>query len=279
MNEKLLNTNGVTICTETFGDKNHPPVLLIMGATASMLYWDEIFCKKLAGRGFYVVRYDNRDVGKSTTYPKGASSYNIVDLVDDAIGILDVYNIEEAHFFGMSLGGLIAQIAALNYPERVRSLTLLATGPWGESDSTIPEMDHRIIQFHEEAAEIDWNIEEEVVSYMIKGSQLMSGKKNFDPERSRKLFSDEFKRANNYISMFNHATLQGGEEFYGKIDQINKKCLIIHGDADIVWNYAHAAVLKKTLKNSRLVTLQNTGHELHPKDWDTIINAFCEENL
>jgi pimeloyl-ACP methyl ester carboxylesterase len=277
MVQKLIKTNGVKICTECFGEAKNPAVLLIMGATASMLYWHEEFCKKLAEQGFFVIRYDNRDVGRSTTYPLGNAPYDIVDLVDDAVGILKAYEIESAHFFGMSLGGMIAQIAALKYSAKVLSLTLFATGPWADSDPTIPSMDTRIIDFQAKAMGLDWSDKQAVVSHLVEGAKLMTGQ-HFDGKRFQDLFSNEFERSSNYLSMFNHATLQGGEEFYGRINQIDKKCLIIHGDSDIIWNYGHALFLKRTLNNSRLVTLAETGHELNPKDWDVIINAFSEEN-
>lgn len=275
--EKLIKTNGVNICTECFGESENPAVLLIMGATASMLYWHEDFCKKLAERGFFVIRYDNRDVGRSTTYPCGSAPYDIVDLVDDAVGILTAYEVDSAHFFGMSLGGMIAQIAALRYPTKILSLTLFATGPWADSDPNIPGMDPRIIDFQARALNLDWNNKRAVVGHLLQGAKMMSGK-HFDEQRFQDLFNSEFERSSNYLSMFNHATLQGGENYYGKINQIDKKSLIIHGDCDLIWNYGHAHFLKKTLKNSRLVTLPDTGHELNSKDWGVIINAFWEEN-
>jgi pimeloyl-ACP methyl ester carboxylesterase len=104
MNEKLIQVNNITLCTETFGKRENPAVLLIMGATASMLWWDAEFCQKLADKGFFVIRYDNRDTGKSTTYDPQTTNYDLMDLVDDAIGILDHYKTEKAHFVGMSLG-------------------------------------------------------------------------------------------------------------------------------------------------------------------------------
>jgi pimeloyl-ACP methyl ester carboxylesterase len=203
------------------------------------------------------------------------ATYDIVDLVDDALGILKSYHIDKAHFFGMSLGGLIAQIAALKYPEKVRSLTLFATGPWGESDPDIPAMDARIIDIHLKASSVDWTNEKNVVAYLLEVSKLMSAQ-NFDADSATKLFTNEFKRANNYRSMFNHSTLGGGEEYFGKTATLNTKCLIIHGDQDIIWNYRHALFLHKSLKNSNLVILQGTGHELNPKDWDVIIEAFYQ---
>src|SRR5688572_27420040 len=89
MRETIFKINGVEICTETFGNADDPAVLLIMGATASMVWWDAEFCQQLADKGFFVIRYDNRDVGRSTTYEPQTIHYTFSDLVEDAFGVLD----------------------------------------------------------------------------------------------------------------------------------------------------------------------------------------------
>ncbi|WP_230981250.1 macrolide hydrolase EstT [Echinicola salinicaeni] len=273
---KVIKTNGIELYTESFGIETNPAILLVAGATVSMLYWDAEFCERLAEKGFFVIRYDNRDVGKSTFYEPGKAPYDIVDLTDDAIAILDGYKIGQAHFVGMSLGGLITQIAAINYPSRVQTLTLLSTGPWGDSDPSIPEMDTSILDFHSKAGTVNWTNEDSVVHYLIQGAQLMSGRKQFDKQRSENLIRAEFIRANNFISMFNHATLGGGEEFWNRLDEIKQPTLIIHGTEDKIWHYQHAGVLLEKLNDAKLITLEGTGHELHFDDWDTIIEGITK---
>ncbi len=274
MTEKVIETNGIEIYTESFGLETNPTILLVAGATVSMLYWDAEFCERLAEKGFLVIRYDNRDVGKSTFYEPGTTPYDIVDLTNDAISILDGYEIDQAHFVGMSLGGLITQIAAINYPDRVQTLTLLSTGPWGDSGSSIPEMDTRILDFHSKAGTVNWTNEDSVVHYLIQGAELMSGKKKFDKQRSENLIRAEFNRANNYISMFNHAALGGGEESWNRLNEIEQPTLIIHGTDDKIWHYKNAGVLLEKIKHARLITLEGTGHELHFEDWTTIIEGI-----
>lgn len=269
--EMIVKNKEVSIYTENFGNKANPAILLVAGATVSMLYWDAEFCQKLADKGFYVIRYDNRDVGKSTNYEPGTTPYTIVDLTDDAIAILDAYQINKAHLVGMSLGGLIAQIAALKYHDRVQSLTLLSTGPWGDSDPTIPEMDKRIVDFQAKSGDVNWNDENAVVAYMVEGSKLMSGSKPFDKQRTEQWVRAEYKRANNYKSMFNHAGIQGGEEFYNRLNEIDQPTLLIHGTDDQIWHFKHTKVMLKKIKGSKLLTLEGTGHELHQQDWDAII--------
>jgi pimeloyl-ACP methyl ester carboxylesterase len=274
--EKVIQTNDLELYTESVGNEGHPAILLIAGATVSMLYWDAAFCQKLADKGFFVIRYDNRDVGKSTTYEPGTTPYDIVDLTNDAISILDGYRIDQAHWVGMSLGGLISQIASIKFPSRVKTLTLLSTGPWGDSDPTIPEMDTRILDFHGKSGTVDWTNEDSVVEYLLEGAALMGGRKPFDRKRGEKLIRAEFNRANNYLSMFNHAALAGGEEYYNRLLEIRQPTLIIHGTDDLIWHFKHAHVLLDQIKNATLIQLDGTGHELHFEDWNTIVDGITK---
>ncbi|MFC2188247.1 macrolide hydrolase EstT [Fulvivirgaceae bacterium LMO-SS25] len=274
MKRKIIKANDIELYTESFGNEKNPAILLVAGATVSMLFWDAEFCSRLAEKGFFVIRYDNRDVGKSTFYEPGTTPYNIVDLTNDAISILDGYNIEKCHFVGLSLGGLISQIAAIKYPSRVESLILMSTGPWGDSDPTIPEMDTRILDFHGKASTVDWTNEDSVVNYLIQGAELMCGRKKFDKQRSENLIRAEFNRANNYISMFNHAALGGGEDYWNRLSEIKQPALIIHGTDDKIWHYKNAGVLLDKIKGSNLITLEGTGHELHFEDWAIIIEGI-----
>jgi pimeloyl-ACP methyl ester carboxylesterase len=131
--------SGIEICYETFGDPGDRPLLLIMGLGGPMNWWNEDLCKLLADRGFFVIRYDNRDVGRSTRItPLHRASrrsavttwlgvrrrveYGLADLADDAFGLLDHVGAEQAHVFGVSMGGMIAQTMAIARPARVRSL-------------------------------------------------------------------------------------------------------------------------------------------------------------
>ncbi len=277
--EKLVRYNDITLFTESFGNQENPAILLLAGATVSMLFWDEAFCRQLAAQGFLVIRYDNRDVGQSTHYAPGSTPYDIVDLVDDAVAIVEDYQIQKAHWVGMSLGGLIAQIAALKYPDRVATLTLMSTGPWGDSDPNIPDMDTRILDFHAKSSSVDWSKEDSVVEYMLEGAVLMSGKKPYNTQRGEKLIRREFQRAHHYLSMFNHAALQGGESFYNRLDEINQPTLLIHGTDDLIWHFRHTHVMLEKIRNAKLMVLEGTGHELHEDDWDKIIQGIANHIL
>jgi len=124
---EMVHANGVELWNETFGDKNNPAVLLIMGGGGQGILWPTEFCQKLADEGFYVIRYDHRDAGLSTAIDFEKNPYTMKDLADDAIGLLDALQIQKAHVFGVSMGGFIAPIMAVDYPDRVLSIGLLAT--------------------------------------------------------------------------------------------------------------------------------------------------------
>jgi pimeloyl-ACP methyl ester carboxylesterase len=103
INEVFAAIDGGTLFTESFGDSNAPPVLLIMGAMASGVWWPSSFCEELASRGRFVLRYDHRDTGRSTSYGPGGATYSTETLADDALSVLNAYNIQSAHLVGMSL--------------------------------------------------------------------------------------------------------------------------------------------------------------------------------
>ena len=138
---QIARANGIDLCYEIFGDADAEPMLLIMGLGAQMIHWDDDFCRQLAARGFRVIRFDNRDIGKSSQLSGGkrltpvellklrflkipvAAPYKLHDMAQDVIGLMDVLGIKSAHLVGASMGGMIAQEIAISFPERVRSLT------------------------------------------------------------------------------------------------------------------------------------------------------------
>lgn len=274
MNEQILKIDNVEICTESFGNPENSAVLLIMGAMSSLDWWDEDFCLRLADRERFVIRYDHRDLGRSTTYPPGTSNYTITDMADDAIGVLDAYSIEKAHIVGMSLGGMIGQILALRYPERIDSLTLIASSVFGTEAEKLPPMDQRILDYHTKSTSIDWSKHEETVPYLAGGWKTLSGTKPYEEERMYKLAKREAARTKQLPSRFNHALLQGGGQYYDRLSEISTPTLIIHGTKDPALPYEHGLALAKAISHAKLIALECTGHEVHSEDWDQIIEAI-----
>lgn len=270
----MIRTNGVELCTESFGKSHDTPIILIMGATASMIWWDSDFCQQLSQQGFYVIRYDNRDVGQSTTYAPGEPPYSVLDMANDLLGVMDAYKLKSAHLVGMSLGGMIAQLVAIQYPKRVETLTLISTSVWDDIPE-LPQIDPKVLEYHASAASLNWESRSEVIDYMVGGWRILNGSRHpFDEKRITLLAETEFARANNLLSMFNHSLLKGGEEFYGKSQAIKASTLIIHGSEDPVLPFAHALEICKTIPHSKLVEIRDGGHQIHPMDYDLVVDTI-----
>jgi pimeloyl-ACP methyl ester carboxylesterase len=195
------------IASQTFGDPAHPPTLLIMGAMASMLWWPEAFCRKLAGKGLFVIRYDNRDTGRSTKYAPGEPPYTFDDMVDDAMRVLDSYGIAKAHVVGMSMGGTIAQLVALKYPSRIISLTAISTSPIGIDTSHLPGTTGAYMKHSAEGAKVDWSDRDQVVDFIVKDAHAIAGTAHpFDEKWTRAFVEQDYDRSGGLLSATNHCS-------------------------------------------------------------------------
>lgn len=274
MSERFIQIDGITICTDSFGEPAHPAILLIMGAQSSMLWWEEEFCRRLADEGRFVIRYDNRDVGRSTTYEPGQPKYTFEDMADDAVCVLDAYKIEQAHLVGMSMGGMLTQMIALRHPERVQSITLLSTSNFAPH---LPPMEEKVMAFFSNMGTIDWTDEQSVVGFARGRSRILVGSKHpFDEIKVSLLAQKDFTRSTNPASMTNHALLSGGESYLSRTGEIDVPALIIHGTEDPIIPYEHGKNLANEIPGSALLALEGTGHELHYDDWDIVIDAIAK---
>lgn len=272
MNERLIQTDGIQICAESFGDPRDPALLLIMGAQSSLIWWEEPFCRRLAEGGRFVIRYDNRDVGRSTAYEPGNPDYTFEDMADDAIRVLDAYRIEQAHMVGMSMGGMLAQMVALRHPRRTGSLTLLSTSNFAEH---LPPMEEKVMAFFSEMGTVDWTSRQSAAEFAVQRSKVLAGSKPFfDRKKTSMLAELEFARSANMASMGNHALLAGGESYLARTNEIGVSALIIHGTEDPIIPYAHGKHLADMIPDAVLLALEGTGHELPEGDWDQVVQAI-----
>lgn len=275
MESKSISHNEVRLFSESFGTPGDPPILLIMGAMSSAVWWAEDFCCQLAALGRYVIRYDHRDTGRSTSYELGHIHYSVGNLADDAFCVLDGYGLQSAHLVGMSLGGFLAQLMSLKHPQRVKSLTLIASERLADSDPTIPGIDPSILEYHAKASELDWANREAVIDYQIGARRLMSGSAHlFDESAIGGLAGADFDRTPDFRTIFNHALLQGGDQWFNRLQEIAVPTLIIHGTEDCVLPYAHSLALQAEIQEAILLSLPGTGHELHRGDWSVILEAI-----
>lgn len=272
---KTVRFGGLEFATESFGDRHEVPLLLIMGATASMLWWPDPFCQALAARGHFVIRYDNRDTGRSTTGKPGELTYSIDDMADDAGAILDGHGISAAHLVGMSLGGMIAQLVALKQPDRVLSLTAISSACFDEDDPTLPDIEPALLAHFGNMSELDWGDRERVVAFFAESFRISAGARAaFDTGAARRLAEREFDRARDPRSAMNHQMLGGGEAHRGQLDRIDVPTLVIHGRHDPILSHRHGERLRDAISGAKMLTLEDAGHELNPRDWPRIIEAI-----
>jgi pimeloyl-ACP methyl ester carboxylesterase len=269
----MVEANGVELCTEPFGDPADPTVLLVMGVGASMLWWDERFCRMLAERGRFVVRYDHRDTGRSVTYEPGRPGYGGPDLVADAARVLDAYGIRAAHVVGVSMGGALAQVLALDFPDRVASLVLVSTSPAGQGDGLPPVTD----VYREFLARntVDWDDAASVIESVVAESRVLAGgRRPFDEAAARALATRDVARADRFASASNHAILDGGEPWRHRLGAIAIPTLVVHGTADPLFPIEHGEALAAEIPGARLVRLPDAGHGLDRADWDAVARAI-----
>ncbi|MEV4258477.1 alpha/beta hydrolase [Spirillospora sp. NPDC049652] len=276
---RTVRANGVDLCVEAFGNPDGPAVLLLAGSTSSMLMWDGEFCARLAGGERFVLRYDLRDTGKSMTYPPGDPEYGLTDLAADAVGILDGYGIGAAHLVGQSMGGMIAQLVALDHPDRVASLTLLSSSPGGPGPEN-PDLSGMSEDFQRQYGDVrwpDWSDREQVVEYRVSLQRPCTGSaREFEEDRYRRLAGAEFDRAIDLESaMRNHFAMAPTPPWRDRLGKVSAPTLVIHGGDDPVHPFDHAEALVREIPGATLLRLDGVGHEIPEQDWDTIANAIA----
>jgi pimeloyl-ACP methyl ester carboxylesterase len=263
----------VTICSETFGDRGDPAVLLIMGAMASMLWWPDEFCERLAGAGRFVIRYDNRDTGRSTGYEPG---YTGDDMAGDAIGVLDEHGVDRAHMVGMSMGGGIAQQVTLDHPDRVLSLTAISTSAIGDQHADLPGPTPEYMEHAAAFDDLDWSDTGALADLLVRDARALSGTRHgFDEAAAREFVTRDLERAIDPSRLANHGNLGGAEEPTRRVEDIGVPLLVIHGTADPLFPLPHGVALAEAVPGAKLVTIEGGGHELHENDWDQILDAIA----
>jgi pimeloyl-ACP methyl ester carboxylesterase len=274
VNEWMIEASGVELCTEPFGDPADPPILLIMGSGGSMIWWEDDFCRRLADGGRFVIRYDHRDTGRSVTYEPGRPGYTSADLIGDAAGVLDAYRLPGAHVVGVSMGGALAQLLALDFADRVLSLVLISTSPAVPGERGLPPSTEEYGRFLA-SVEVEWSDALSVIDYLVDYSQALSGgQRQFDEEAVRQLARRDVERARDFAAAQNHDLVSDDERRREPLSSITAPTLVIHGTADPMFRLEHGAVLAEEIHGARLLPLEGAGHGVDRADWDTIAAAI-----
>jgi pimeloyl-ACP methyl ester carboxylesterase len=273
MTERMIKANGVELCTEPFGDPDNPPILLIMGVGASMLWWDVDFCRRLAAGDRYVIRYDHRDTGRSTAFPPGNPGYTGAALITDALAVLDGYGIPAAHLVGLSAGGAIAQRVALDHAERVCSLVLVSTSPAVPGTQALPPPTEAFGQFFA-TAQVDWTDRESVIRYHVDYWRALAGDRPFDEPACRELVRRDLARARDFAAAQNHDLIADGGPSHRALSSISIPTLVVHGTADPMFPFPHGLALAEQIPSARLLPLDGAGHGIDRADWSAVLPAI-----
>ena len=280
--QRIIEVNGVDLCVDTAGDRADPAILLIGGMGASMDWWEEEFCQRLAGGqgqgGRFVIRYDHRDTGQSVSYPAGAPGYTGADLAADAVGVLDAFGRRSAQLAGISMGGALAQQVALAYPDRVDSLVLMSTSPAVPVRSELPPMSEELrAWFAARVPPPDWTERTEVIDYLTGYERCLEAADYFDEAHVRALVARIVDRTRDMAaSVTNHALAEEGELARGRrLDEIAAPALVIHGTADPLFPFGHAEALARGIPRAELLPLEGVGHQLPPRPyWTSVMTAM-----
>lgn len=269
--EKYVEANGARLCVETFGDPRSPAVLLIHGASASMLWWEADLCQQIASCGRYVIRYDNRDTGKSSSYPVGQPPYKLTDLATDAVGILDALQIEQAHIVGCSMAGAITAVLGLDHRKRVASLTFLSTTCGG---SDLPGMSQEFLNYTNVTP--DLSNPTAVVEHIVEFARICSGGSPlFNEGETRLLVEQDVARTQDIAAaLTNHFLMEFDGPRSGTLSDINVPTLVVHGELDPVFPLPHGEALRNTIPGATLLVLPQTGHELPRPVWPKFVEGL-----
>ena len=260
--------NGIELEYETFGDPKERPLLLIGGLGTQLTGWDEAFCRLLVDRGFYVIRFDNRDAGLST---RPENPYTLDDMATDAAGLLDALGIPAAHIVGASMGGFIAQLMALDHPDHVLTLTSLISGPNGD-DAVAPTDEGRAVLLAADPGTRDGRIE-----LGLRGKRELLGPGDpFDEEYERARVVAAVDRAFNPAGFVRQ--LQAIMAAPGRLERlrsVNVPTLVVHGDADILVPVENGRRVAAAVPGARLVEIPGMGHDVPKRVWTRVADEIA----
>jgi pimeloyl-ACP methyl ester carboxylesterase len=286
MAEQTCRVGDIDIAYETFGDPSNPALLLVMGLATQMIAWHEDFCAELAGRGFHVIRFDNRDVGRSSAMrdlpvptirqlalrSKKAAGYTLSDMAADAIGLLDKLGIERAHVVGASMGGMIAQTIAIEHPQRVLSLCSIMSNT-GARLSGQPRLATYRVLLGTPPQDRDRFIDHVVKMYRVIGSPGFDR----DEDDLRDVAGRSYDRGRNPAGSGRQlaAIIASGDRTAG-LRGLRVPTVVIHGTKDKLVSPSGGRATAKAIPGARLVKIEGMGHDLPRGTWPQIIGAIAE---
>jgi pimeloyl-ACP methyl ester carboxylesterase len=285
---QIARANGIDLCYEIFGDADAEPMLLIMGLGTQMIHWDDDFCRQLAARGFRVIRFDNRDIGKSSRLSGGkrltalellklrflkipvAAPYTLRDMAEDVIGLMDVLHITSAHVVGASMGGMIAQEIAISFPQRVRSLTSIMSTT-GNPKVPPPTREATAMLL----APPPSTKEEYFARYAQTWKILRVGSFPEDEALDRARAERTFERGLNPAGAGRQlrAILASGSR-KERLRSVKAPTLVIHGTVDPLVRPEGGKDTAASIPGAKLMMIEGMGHALPIRMWPQVVDAI-----
>jgi pimeloyl-ACP methyl ester carboxylesterase len=289
---KAILPSGVELSYETFGNQSDKPLLLVMGLGAQMLAWRDKWCELLTQQGFYVIRFDNRDVGLSTHIDEAPlpkvkdffqatvlnnrklAAYYLKDMAEDAIGLMDYLKIEKAHVCGASMGGMIAQEMAIHFPQRVKSLCLIMTTP-GDRRLPKPALKVVVSLFKQPSPKKV----EKFLKHKAKHLQVIGSVNGLGDTL------EELEAHTQRLHKRASSSRGGGRQSLAIVSSPNRTkalknlkvpTLIIHGESDPLVKVEHAYALKAAMPHARFELVKDMGHDIPKSLYEPFAKMIAE---
>jgi pimeloyl-ACP methyl ester carboxylesterase len=281
--EQIAPANGIELCYQEMGDADGEPLILVMGLATQMLAWDEGFCGLLAERGFRVIRFDNRDIGRSTKITsagvprrvdmmvgrRASAPYLLRDMAADTTGLMDHLGIDSAHVAGASMGGMIVQTMAIEHPERVRSMVSIMSNT-GSRWTGMPSRKAMAVLLGRPPRGRQAAIERAVKTFGVIGSPGYP----FDEERLRDVAGRSYDRGHSAAGVLRqlHAITASGDRTQA-LRGVRVPTTVIHGNRDVLIRPAGGRATARAIPDARLKLIDGMGHDLPRQLWP----VFAEE--
>jgi pimeloyl-ACP methyl ester carboxylesterase len=286
MDERFCDVGrGVTLCYETFGDPEDTPIVLIMGLATQMIAWHEEFCEQLADRGFHVVRFDNRDIGRSTHFDfrpptvlemvrrrVRPEQYSLSDMAEDTAALLRELGVAPAHVVGASMGGMIGQVLAAEHPEAVRSLVSImsTTGSRWQGQPALSVYRYLLTPPPHDR---DGYIERAAAVFGLVGSTGFDRDEQYIRERAGRAYDRGYdvRAGGRQLG----AIVASGDRTR-MLRRIKAPTLVIHGTVDKMIRPSGGRATAKAIPGARLMMIEGMGHDLPRGAWPRLLDAISE---
>ena len=287
---QMAKANGIELCYEIFGAPDAEPLVLIMGLGAQMIHWDDEFCQDLASRGFRVIRFDNRDIGQSTRMSGGKplrpiellklrifkiapeAPYKLWDMASDVIGLLDALGIKKAHIVGASMGGMIAQEIAMQYPDRVLSLTSIMSSTGNPKLPQATREASAILLAPPPTTKEEYLTRFGQTWKVLRGASFPLDEAK-DLERAERTYARGLNPAG--VGRQLRAILASGNR-KDRLRSVKAPTLVIHGTIDPLVRVEAGKDTAASIPGAKLLLIEGMGHALPIPMWPTIIGAIAE---